>query len=133
MACHDAVKHHVIRDLVTACLYHRNQVCRGGNGKGQIRLFSLLKRWVQNDLAVHKANIYGRNRAVPRNIGNRDRGGNADSRRNFRRAVRVNAHNRCNNGAVVSKVFWEERADRSVYAPACQNSVLACSALTAQE
>ena len=78
MACHNGVKHNIIRNFVTAGFDHGNKICRGSNGKSKIGFFSLLKSGVKNYFAINKAYIYGRNRAVPRDIGNCDCSGNTD-------------------------------------------------------
>lgn len=39
MACHNGVKHNIIRNFVTAGFDHGNKICRGSNGKSKIGFF----------------------------------------------------------------------------------------------
>ena len=133
MACHNAVKHKVIGNFVTACFNHCNQIFGGRNGKGKVGLFSFFQSRVDNDFAVNKTNKSGSDRTIPRNIGNGDCRRNTDSGGDFRRAVGVNRHNGCNNRTIVAHILREKRADGAVDTAGSQNGLFACFTLAALE
>ena len=133
MSGHDGVEHDVFGDLVTAGLDHGDQVLSGGNSQLEVGDSSLLEGRVDDDLAVDEADLDRGDGAVPRDVGDGDGGGDTDGGSNFRGAVRVHAHDRGDDGAVIAQVFREQRTDGTVDAAGRKDRLFRRSALSSLE
>ena len=130
---HDGVEHDVFRDLVTAGLDHGDQVFRGRDGQFEVGSGSLLEGRVDDDLAVDETDLNGGDGAVPRDVGDGNGGGDADGGRYLGGAVRVDAHDRRDDGAVVAQVLREQRTDGTVDAAGRKDRLFRRSALSSLE
>ena len=86
------VEHHVVGNFLRARFDHHDLLARAGDCQLQLALLALLEGGVDDDLAVYIADKHAADRAVPRNIGDRQCDRRADHRRNFGRVVRVDRH-----------------------------------------
>ena len=118
---HDGIKHGVIVDLLSACLYHNDLLHRACNGQLKVTLLSLGSGRVDDYLAVDKSDENTRDRSVPRNIGDGKRDGCAYHTRNLVRAVGVYRHNGKVEVNVVAQVLREKRTDRTVDNAGCED------------
>ena len=85
----------------------------------------LLSSRIEHDLAVYQTNAYTSDRAVPRNIGNRDSDGSRAHTRDLGRAVVVNCEYGHNYRNIVSHILREEGAYRAVYHTRSEYSLIA--------
>ena len=111
---HDAVEHGFVVDFLGAGFDHGNKVSRGCNGHSHFGFFALRFGRVDDEFAVHKTDGHTGDRAVPGNLGNGDRDGNADHGGDFRQTVLIHAHNCGDNADVIAHILREQRADRTV-------------------
>ena len=130
---HDGIIHIVVGNLAGACLNHDDFLFGSGDREFKRADLALLIIRIENGLAVHKTDERTADRSVPRDIRNRQRDGSADHRRNFRRTVGVDGHDRQRQRDIVAQILREERTNRTVDDTACQNSLFRRLAFTAEE
>ena len=133
MGEHNAVEHLVIGDFLCACLDHRDEVGGGSNGDSHAADLALSLGGVDDILAVDKADAHAGDRAVPRNLGDGQRDGNAEHSGDFGLAVGIDRHNGSHDADIISHVLGEQGANGSVDNSRRKSSLLARSALAALE
>ena len=114
MAGENRAEHVRLADLLRARLNHQHGLVRAGNRQAQLGNRALLLIRVDDDFAVHQTDGNAADRARPRDIADRNRGGSADHRGNIRRHVLLNGKHRRHNLHVVAHALVEQRAQRAV-------------------
>ena len=121
MTGQDSIEHGLLVHLIGTCFDHNDLLGTAGNGQIQVILLALLKSRIQNDLTVDQTNTDASDRAVPRNIGNRDCNGCCDHAGDLRRAIRIYRQNGHDNGYIVTHILREQRTNRTVNHSGGQN------------
>ena len=114
VAGENRAEHVRLADLLRARLDHQHGLVRAGNRQAQLGNRALLLIRVDDDFAVHQTDGNAADRARPRDIADRNRGGSADHRGNIRRHVLLNGKHRRHNLHVVAHALVEQRAQRAV-------------------
>ena len=101
-------------DLLRARLDHQHGFIRTGDRQAQLGNRALLLIRIDNDFAIDQTDGNAADRARPRNIADRNRGGSADHRGDIRRHVLLDGKHRRHNLHVVAHALIEQRAQRAV-------------------
>ena len=117
MAGHDTVEHRVVVHLVGTRFDHRHEIRGRRHGDMHIRALFLLGGRVDDIFAVHQTHNDAGNRAVPRNLGDRNGDGRANHRGDFRRTVGIHRHHGAHQRHVVAHILRKQRTDRAVDDP----------------
>ena len=134
MRLHDALVHHVVRDLIGLRLDHDYLLVSGGDGGDHaVAVVALLLRGVEEELLPVPAEHDTGDGAVEGNVGNGDGGGSADHRGDLRGAVAVNTQHLAGDDDVIAQVGGEEGAHGAVDKAGGQNCGQAGLALAAHE
>ncbi len=131
MGKQDAAEHDFLGDFLRARLDHQHGLGRAGDGQVHQRNLALRDGGVDDVLAVDIADVDRADRAGPRNLRNRQRGGGADHRRDVRRVVLLDGHDGRDDGHIVAHSLREQRAQRAVDQAGGQDGLLRRTALAA--
>ena len=133
VAGHDALIHLLVGDDVGPGLDHGDARVRGGHRHGHAAHGALGGGGVDHIGAVHQADGDAGDRAVPRDVGDRERHTHAHHAGDLGRAVVVHAHHGAHHRNVVAHVLREQRADRAVDHAAGEDRLVRRAALTLEE
>ena len=114
VAEHDRAEHDLLGQLLRLGLHHQHRVLGAGHDEVELRLLELRRGRVEDVLAVDVADARGADRAVERNAGERERGGDADHRRDVGIDLGVHRHHRRDDLDFVVEAVGEQRPDRAV-------------------
>ena len=129
----DAVHQDVLFDLLCLGLDHHDLFMRGRDGDEALAGVALLLRGVDDILAVEIANVRGRRRAVPGNIGIGDDERRADGRDDLHGVIIVLREDGVGEHDVVAQLFVEQRAHRAVNEAGDEDAALGRATLAAVE
>ena len=129
----DCFQHNVFFYLVSASFDHNDFFLGTSNGQLQFGYFALFFIWADNDFAVNQTGLNTSDRAIPWNVGDGQCEGSTQHTSYFRAAVLINRENGHNNSYVVSHIFWEQWADRTVNHAGRENCFGGWAAFTFQE
>ncbi len=129
----DRLEHHVVRHFVGAGFDHDHFLGGGNHRHVQIADLALLAVGVEHQLAVHQTDLQRAYRAVPGNIGDRQRGGGADQGGDLRRAVVVHTHDGAHHRHVVAEIIGKQGANGAVDDTGGQDPLLTGTAFPAVE
>ena len=129
----DALHEDVFLDLVGLGLDHDDLLVGRGDGHEALAGVALVLRRVHDIFAVEIADIGGRGRAVPGNVGVGDDEGRADGGDDLDRIVIVLRENGVSQDDVVAQLFVEQRAHRTVNEAGDQHAAVRGLALAAVE
>ena len=101
-------------DLLRARLDHQHGFIRTGDRQAQLGNRALLLIRIDDDFAIDQTDGNAADRARPRNIADRNRGGSADHRGDIRRHILLDGKHRRHNLHVVAHALIEQRAQRAV-------------------
>ena len=107
-------EHVRLADLLRARLDHQHGFIRTGDRQAQLGNRALLLIRIDDDFTIDQTDGNAADRARPRDIADRNRGGSADHRGNIRRHVLLNGKHRRHNLHVVAHALVEQRAQRAV-------------------
>jgi len=116
----DRIEHDIVRHFIGAGFDHADFFFRTSERDMHLALGALLFRGIDDDLAIDQADMDAGDRAIPRDVRDRDGDGGAEHGGYFRCIVLVYRHDHVADGAVISQVFREQRADRAVDDAGCQ-------------
>ena len=111
---HDRLGHHVLGQDLDARLDHHDRVAGAGDDQVELRLDELARRRVEDELAVDVADVHGADRALERDLADRQRGGRGDRPEDVELVLVVRREGRDDDLDVVLVALGEERADRPV-------------------
>ena len=129
----DALHEDVFLDLVGLGLDHDDLLMGRGDGHEALAGVALVLRRVHDIFAVEIADIGGRGRAVPGNVGVGDDEGGADGGDDLDRIVIVLRENGVSQNDVVAQLFVKEGAHRAVDEAGDQHAAVRGLALAAVE
>ena len=114
MAEHDRLGHHVLGQDLGARLDHHDRVAGAGDDQVELRLVELAVRRVEDELAVDAADAHGADRALERDLADRQRGRRGDRAEDVGVVLVVRGEDRDDDLDVVLVALGEQRADRPV-------------------
>ena len=110
----DRVDHDLLRNFLGAGFDHDDLVLHAGYGQCQVRDLLLIVGGVDDELSVHQAHLRHGAGTIEGNVGDRHSDGGSDHGGQFRRAVRIHAHDKVFQRHVISVVLREQRAHGTV-------------------
>ena len=129
----DALHEDVFLDLVRFRLDHDDLLVGRSNGHEALAGVALVLRGVDDILAVQIADIGGRSRAVPGNVGIRDDERRADGGDDLNRVIIVLRENRIGQNDVIAEFLVKQRAHRAVNQAGDEHTAVRGLALAAVE
>jgi len=129
----DRIEHDIVRHFIGAGFDHADFFFRTSERDMHLALGALLFRGIDDDLAIDQADMDAGDRAIPRDVRDRDGNRGAEHGGDFRGIVLVDRHDHIADGAVIAQVFREERADRTVNDARGQDGLLGRTAFALDE
>ena len=111
---HDRLGHHVLGQDLDARLDHHDRVAGAGDDEVELRLDELARGRVEDELAVDVADVDGADRALERDLADRQRRGRGDRAEDVELVLVVRREGRDDDLDVVLVALGEQRADRAV-------------------
>ncbi len=125
--------HQPLVNLLSATLHHIDRLFGACNAQVQQRVLHLADGGVHNELIVDVADTHTRHRAMPRNIGDRQRGAGRRNTQNIQEVLLVMAERVQHNLHLVPHHLGEQRANRAIRHTRNENRPLARTPLTPEE
>ena len=110
----DRLGHDVLGEDLHARLDHHDRVARARDDEVELGVGELGVRRVEDELAVDVADAHGADRALERDLADRQRGGRGDGAEDVRVVLVVRREDRDDDLDVVLVALGEQRADRAV-------------------
>ena len=129
----DRVEDDVFRHFLCTGFDHHDSVLGTCHVQGQVALGSLLAVRVDDEFAVDSADEDSTGRAIPRDVGDRDRAGAADHRSDLARCVMIHAHDGRDDLHVIVVPLREQRTQRAVHQTGEQDRLLTRTSLSLEE
>ncbi len=114
MAEHDRFQHVRLGHFVRFRFNHHDRIAGTRYDDVQIADHFLLLRRVYDKLAVDSSDDNASDGSAKRHVGDRQRCGGSDHRRDFRRAILIHAEHQVNDLNVIPEAFREQRTNRAV-------------------
>ena len=129
----ERVEHHLFGEFARPGLHHEDVVLGAGHHQVEAAVIHLLRRGVDHELAVHKADGGAGDGAAPRNVADVQRGRRGDERQRLHQVLAVGTERRDDDLDFVAHALGEERAQRAIDQTRDQDGLFAGPAFAPEE